>query len=139
MKSDLYRELLPSILSQHVELLDHPRCLVQLCSLERRTARGGKDSIDHPPGGHDDLVNVIAGVVDMLGKRAPLEFYGGGDVKEKTTDEIQAEQEQREKELRRQAEQDVMEAIRTEGAFWPGEVSDLSSIDLLSRISGRRD
>jgi hypothetical protein len=23
--------------------------------LERRTSRGGRDSIDHPPGGHDDL------------------------------------------------------------------------------------
>jgi hypothetical protein len=32
-------------------------------SLERRTSRGGKDSIDHPPGGHDDLANAAAGAL----------------------------------------------------------------------------
>ena len=50
-KSDLYRELLPAINSQTVELLDHPKLIAQLCALERRTARGGRDSIDHPPNG----------------------------------------------------------------------------------------
>jgi hypothetical protein len=25
-----------------------------------RTARGGRDSIDHPPGGHDDVVSAVA-------------------------------------------------------------------------------
>ena len=29
--------------------------MAQLCGLDRRTARGGRDSIDHAPGGHDDL------------------------------------------------------------------------------------
>ncbi len=33
---------------------------ISLCALERRTARSGKKLIDHPPGGHDDLVNVVA-------------------------------------------------------------------------------
>jgi hypothetical protein len=62
-KSDLYRELLPLVNSGAVELLDHPRLIAQLCALERRTARGGKDSIDHPPGGHDDLINAAAGAL----------------------------------------------------------------------------
>jgi hypothetical protein len=62
-KSDLYREFLPLLNSSRVELLDHPRLVVQLCALERRTARGGRDSIDHPPGGHDDIANVVAGVL----------------------------------------------------------------------------
>jgi hypothetical protein len=39
----------------------------QLCSLERRTARGGRDSVDHPPGQHDDLANACAGVAAALG------------------------------------------------------------------------
>jgi len=30
--------------------------------LERRTVRGGRDSIDHPPNTHDDLANAIAGL-----------------------------------------------------------------------------
>lgn len=62
-KSDIYREVLPLINSGSVELLDHPRLLAQLGSLERRTARGGKDSIDHAPGGHDDVVNAAAGAL----------------------------------------------------------------------------
>ena len=73
VKSDLYRELLPAINSRKVDLLDHPRSLSQLCSLERRVARGGKDSIDHPPNGHDDLGNCIAGVFS-LGKYGPYKY-----------------------------------------------------------------
>ena len=51
-----------------VDLLDSDRLLNQLVGLERRTARGGRDSIDHAPGGHDDLANAVAGVVAMLAK-----------------------------------------------------------------------
>ena len=61
-KSDLYRDLLPAINSRKIDLLEHPRLLTQLVSLERRTARGGRDSIDHAPGAHDDLANAVAGV-----------------------------------------------------------------------------
>ena len=67
-KSDLYRDLLPAINSRTVDLLDIHRLLNQLVGLERRTARGGRDSIDHAPGGHDDLANAVAGVVAMLAK-----------------------------------------------------------------------
>jgi hypothetical protein len=38
----------------------------QLIGLERRTARGGRDSIDHPPGGHDDVANAAAGALVQL-------------------------------------------------------------------------
>jgi hypothetical protein len=62
-KSDLYRDLLPLINSGQVELLDLPKLTTQLCSLERRTARGGRDSIDHPPSAHDDVANAAAGVL----------------------------------------------------------------------------
>ena len=43
-KSALYQDLLPLLNSGRVELLDHTRLIAQLCQLERRTARGGKDS-----------------------------------------------------------------------------------------------
>ena len=49
-KSYLYRDLLPVINSRKIDLLDDARLLVQLVGLERRTARGGRDSIDHAPG-----------------------------------------------------------------------------------------
>jgi hypothetical protein len=62
-KSALYGELLPLLNSGRVELLDNPRLQSQLCGLERRTARGGRDSIDHAPGGHDDVANAAAGAL----------------------------------------------------------------------------
>jgi hypothetical protein len=64
-KSDLYRELLPAINSRKIDLLDHPRAVSQLCALERRVARGGKDSIDHPPHANDDCANTIAGLFSL--------------------------------------------------------------------------
>ena len=69
-KSDLYRDLLPLLNSGRVELLDIPRLIAQLCSLERRTARGGRDSIDHAPGAHDDVANAVAGAAAHLSMRA---------------------------------------------------------------------
>lgn len=72
-KSDIYRDLLPSLNSHRVELLDLPRIEKQFVDLERRTARGGRDSIDHPPNGHDDLVNAVAGALLKVGAApAPL-------------------------------------------------------------------
>ena len=65
-KSDLYKDALALINSCRVELLDHPRTLAQIASLERRTARGGRDSVDHPPGGHDDLANVVCALAVQL-------------------------------------------------------------------------
>lgn len=62
-KSDIYRDLLPLLNSQRVELLDNNKLIEQLAGLERRVARGGRDSIDHAPGGHDDLINSAAGVL----------------------------------------------------------------------------
>ncbi|CAN2533038.1 hypothetical+protein [Methylocapsa aurea] len=62
-KSDLYHDLLPLLNAKRVELLEHPRLAAQLVGLERRTARSGRDSIDHTPGGHDDLANAAAGVL----------------------------------------------------------------------------
>jgi hypothetical protein len=66
-KSDIYRDLLPVLNSGQAELLDHPRLIKQVLDLERRTARGGRDSIDHAPGSHDDLINAVAGVL-VLGR-----------------------------------------------------------------------
>ena len=60
-KSDLFRDLLPLVNSGCVRLLNNRRLVAQLVGLERRTARSGRDSIDHAPGGHDDLANAVAG------------------------------------------------------------------------------
>ena len=60
-RSELYGELLVLINSRRASLLDDKRLVSQLVSLERRTSRLGKDSIDHPPGGHADVANAVAG------------------------------------------------------------------------------
>jgi hypothetical protein len=70
-KSDLYRDALPLLNSKRADLLDNKRLVVQLVSLERRVARSGRDQIDHPSGGghHDDVANVVAGVLVNLGPK----------------------------------------------------------------------
>jgi hypothetical protein len=71
-KSDLFLELLHRVNTGAVELLDHPTLRTQLLALQRRSVRGGRDSIDHPRGGHDDLANVAAGaLVGALGIGVP--------------------------------------------------------------------
>jgi len=59
-KSDLYSEMLPLINSGRVELLDDRKLFNELVNLERRTSRNGKDSIDHSPNSHDDIINAVA-------------------------------------------------------------------------------
>lgn len=62
-KSTIYLESLPLLNSRRVELLDDARLLRQLARLERRTARGGRDTIDHAPGQHDDVANAACGAL----------------------------------------------------------------------------
>lgn len=62
-RSELYLELLPLLNSRLAKLLDHKRLITQLCTLERRTSRAGRDSVDHQSGGHDDISNASAGVL----------------------------------------------------------------------------
>ena len=69
-KSEIYLELLPMINSGRCELLDNKRLGLQLNSLERRTRIGGKDSIDHLPGLHDDLANAAAGAIIRADKKS---------------------------------------------------------------------
>ena len=53
-RSDIYLAAAPLIRSSRVELLDHPKCLLQFTCLEKKTPPSGRDTVNHPPGGHDD-------------------------------------------------------------------------------------
>jgi hypothetical protein len=76
VKSDIYRDALPLLNSRKCQLLDIRRLITQLHGLERRTARGGKDSIDHAPGAHDDLANAVAGAIVLAAHcEKPLNFH----------------------------------------------------------------
>lgn len=62
-KSELYGDALPLFNSALVTLLDNTVLVNQLSRLERRTARGGRDSIDHPRGEFDDVANCVCGAL----------------------------------------------------------------------------
>lgn len=62
-KSEIYKEALPLFAGKRVEIIDHKRLASELAGLERRTARGGRDSIDHRPGAHDDVANAVCGAL----------------------------------------------------------------------------
>jgi hypothetical protein len=76
-KSELYQALLPRLNAAQIDLLDNARLVNQICNLERRTARGGRDSIDHPPNAHDDVCNAVAGLASMaITVKRPTAVFG---------------------------------------------------------------
>jgi hypothetical protein len=77
VKSDIYKETLPMLNAGRVSLLDHDRLRRQLVSLERRTGSTGRDSIDHPPGAHDDLANAACGALLLALRGASVRPMGG--------------------------------------------------------------
>jgi len=68
-KSNLFVDLLPMLNAGRITLPKSERLTNQLCGLERRVARSGKDSIDHCPGTHDDVANSVAGAADLASGR----------------------------------------------------------------------
>jgi hypothetical protein len=77
-RSSLYLNLLPALNAGQVKLLDLPRLRSQLLSLERRTIRGsGRDVVDHPSGGADDLINACAGALVMAAGAESIARYTG--------------------------------------------------------------
>ena len=62
-KGEIYGAFLPLLNAGRAELLDIAQLATELAGLERRTARGGRDTIDHAPGAHDDLANAAAGAL----------------------------------------------------------------------------
>ncbi len=70
-RSALYLDFMARINSGAVLLPPDARMQRQFANLERRAHRGGRESIDHPPGGHDDRANAVAGVVSSATRRQP--------------------------------------------------------------------
>ncbi len=82
-RSEAYLYLLPLLTSGRVELPPEPKLRRELLALERKTGRG-KDIVDHPPHGHDDLANSVALTADAASRVAtgapqmPTIVIGGG-------------------------------------------------------------
>ena len=60
-KNEIYLQFQAIAAMHRVKLLDSERLRTQLQQLERRTRPGGRDTVDHPEGLHDDIANVCAG------------------------------------------------------------------------------
>jgi hypothetical protein len=66
-KSQLYLEGLSTFNTGRVNLPDDAKLARELRTLERQTHRSGKDSVDHPRNGSDDLANVLFGALWLTG------------------------------------------------------------------------
>jgi hypothetical protein len=65
-KSEIYLEAVPIFTAGRVELPDIPKLVNQLAALERKTSRAGRDIVDHPRSGHDDVGNAVCGLLVNL-------------------------------------------------------------------------
>jgi hypothetical protein len=61
--SELYLHSLPAWTASRVQMLDNDRAVDQLAGLKRKVGQGGRETVEHPRGAHDDLANVCAGVI----------------------------------------------------------------------------
>jgi hypothetical protein len=73
VRSDLYIACAPLIRSGRVELLDHPKMLLQFTTLERKVSPSGRDQVNHVPGGHNDVANAVAGAL-VSASNSPVPF-----------------------------------------------------------------
>jgi hypothetical protein len=80
-KSAIYLECLSLFTSGRIELLSNKTLENQLAGLERRTARGGRDSIDHGRGEKDDIANSVCRALLMAAiadRRTGWTLFGVG-------------------------------------------------------------
>lgn len=68
-RSEIYLEALPLFTTGAVDLLDFQPLLLELQQLERRTSKSGRDSVDHPPNGHDDYANAACGALVLCAQQ----------------------------------------------------------------------
>jgi hypothetical protein len=80
-KSQQYLEVAPLFARRAVCLPDHPRLLLELRRLEKRSGRNGRDVVDHPRGGacHDDHAAAVAGAI-RAATTAPRALWAQGDL-----------------------------------------------------------
>jgi hypothetical protein len=69
-RSELYLESLPLFTRGLVSIPDHKQLIRELRLLERRTARSGKDSVDHGVSGSDDYANALAGALFLARRQS---------------------------------------------------------------------
>ncbi len=76
-RSELYLESLPLWTRGLVSIPNIPQLLRELRLLERRTARSGRDSVDHGVGGSDDYANALCGAMWRASRRPDTDEWKG--------------------------------------------------------------
>lgn len=76
-KSEIYLSVEPLFAQGAIEILDNQKLVLELRQLERKTQSGGKDRVDHPPRGFDDLANSALGAIYLCQRNS----YGTSDAK----------------------------------------------------------
>jgi hypothetical protein len=71
--SEIYLEALPRFATGAIQLLDNRALLTELRQLERFTG-AGRDRVDHPPRGHDDLAVAACGALLLAVQSVPLDL-----------------------------------------------------------------
>jgi hypothetical protein len=69
----LPRAFIHEQLGSRASIPPNPTLLRELRQLERRVARSGKDSVNHPVGGLDDHANALFGAMYLTAKAASVE------------------------------------------------------------------
>lgn len=59
--SEIFNAAVPLFNSKTIAITESATVVRELAALERRTSRGGRDQIGHPPGGHDDVAVSVCG------------------------------------------------------------------------------
>jgi hypothetical protein len=67
-KSDLYLEALPLFTRGAISIPNYAPLIRELRLLERQAHRGGRDTVDHPRRGSDDLANALCGCAALSSK-----------------------------------------------------------------------
>jgi hypothetical protein len=80
-KSAIFLDALPLFTSGRARLLDNSRLISQLCGLERKVTRTGRDVVSHLPGANDDVANAAAGALTLVSARQRPMMWREGDIK----------------------------------------------------------
>lgn len=121
--SQSFIELLATINSQRVTLLDDPALLTELRRLERRPSAGGRDIVGHPPRGHDDVAAAASNALVRAARRErPFSIWTVGDSLPVDVDTGQKFEDELAEERRQESARAITEAIARGGGVWfPGD------------------
>ena len=129
--SENYLNFLPLISNLNVEILDNKRLIRQLQNLERRCRSGGRDIVDHPPGGHDDVAVAAAGACLLASRtdsfRLPLASLGYSESEKSLTQKL--DRESRLWLLGKKIKKDEPEI---DESFW--KINEMSALDILHEV-----